>query len=97
MNPARKEFLKDFPNADLKKIYFDVDLSKTGDIEKTYVYFKVDEDTGYDITSDMFLRHKSWVKLLGLTKTDELYFGLYGEKLLDAKKLADRTRKFIYR
>ena len=53
---AKLKFRKKYPNADISKFDFSATVEKTGDIEETSVSYKINEDEGYDITSDTFKR-----------------------------------------
>ena len=53
---AKAEFQKKTPNANMNNFEFEVSLTKTGDIEKTNVVYKINEDEGYNITWEMFKR-----------------------------------------
>ena len=50
---------KKYPNANMNNFEFEVSLKKTGDIEKTNIVYKIDEDEGYDITSKTFKKSYS--------------------------------------
>ena len=56
---AKLNFKRRYPNADISKFDFDVTLSKTGDIEETNIFYKINKDEGYDIASETFKRSYS--------------------------------------
>ena len=60
------EFLKKYPNADLSKFEFDVDLNQDGTIDSTTIFFKNNQYLSTDITSATFLNNKSMTKYLYL-------------------------------
>ena len=60
----RAKFLKRYPNANLRKFQFEVDLKKDGSIESTSIYFKNNEYLSTDITSNTFLNNKTMTKYL---------------------------------
>jgi hypothetical protein len=47
-------FRKKYPNATMSKFDFEVTFAKDGTVESRDIFFKVDELTSYDITSDTF-------------------------------------------
>jgi hypothetical protein len=61
---SRRRFIKKYPYANLNKFEFQVNLDKDGDIDKYVVYYKIDDVSSYDITSDTFLNNKEWMKHL---------------------------------
>ena len=60
----KEEFLKKYPNADLSKFEFDVDLNQDGTIDSTSIFFKNSDVLSTDITSDTFLKDRSMTKYL---------------------------------
>jgi hypothetical protein len=67
-NKSRKkvisEFKEKYPNANMSKFDFEVDVDLSGKVTGVVVNYKVDEDTSYDITSDGFKSNPEWVKFL---------------------------------
>jgi hypothetical protein len=61
---AVSEFKEKYPNADMSKFDFEVDVDLSGKVTGVVVNYKVDEDTSYDITSDGFKSNPKWVKFL---------------------------------
>ena len=61
---SKRRFIKKYPYANLNKFEFQVDLDKDGDIDGYTVYYKIDDVSSYDITSDTFLNNKEWMKHL---------------------------------
>ena len=61
---AISEFKEKYPNADMSKFDFEVDVDLSGKVTGVVVNYKVDEDTSYDITSDGFKSNPEWVKFL---------------------------------
>ena len=61
---AKKRFLAKYPYANLPKFKFEATLKKNGDVEEYLTYYKIDDDTGYDITSSTFQNNKEWKKNL---------------------------------
>ena len=61
---AVSEFRKKYPEADMSKFDFEVDVDLSGKVTGVIVNYKVDEDTSYDITSDGFKSNPEWVKFL---------------------------------
>ena len=61
---AISEFKEKYPNADMSKFNFEVDLDLSGKVTGVVVNYKVDENTSYDITSDGFKSNPEWVKFL---------------------------------
>ena len=51
---TRLGFKEKYPDADIGRFNFDVTVGKTEDVEETSVSYKINEDEGYDITSDTF-------------------------------------------
>jgi hypothetical protein len=66
---AISEFRKKYPNADISKFDFEVDIDLSGKVTGVVVNYKVDEDTSYDITSDGFKSNPKWVKFLYSSKS----------------------------
>ena len=63
-NKAMFEFKAKYPNADMSKFDFEVDVDLSGKVTGVVVNYKVGEDTSYDITSDGFKSNPEWVKFL---------------------------------
>ena len=61
---AISSFKEKYPNADMSKFEFEVDIDLSGKATDVVTYYKVDEDTSYDITSDGFKSNPEWVKFL---------------------------------
>jgi hypothetical protein len=57
-NEARKaaisKFKAKYPNADMSRFEFEVDLDLSGRVTDVVTYFKVDDDTSYEVNSDGF-------------------------------------------
>ena len=72
-NEAREKAISDFkekyPNADISKFDFEVDVDLSGKVTGVVVNYKVDENTSYDITSDGFKSNPEWVKFLYSSKS----------------------------
>ena len=67
IRPVRRQFLsskKKYPNANMSKFDFEVDVDLSGKVTGVVVNYKVDEDTSYDITSYGFKSNPEWVKFL---------------------------------
>jgi hypothetical protein len=61
---AITDFKSKYPNADISKIEFEVDIDVSGSVIDVGTYFKVDDDTSYDITGDGFKSNPAYVKFL---------------------------------
>jgi hypothetical protein len=61
---SKRRFIKKYPYANLSKFEFQAGLDKDGNIDGYTVYYKIDDVSSYDITSDTFLNNKEWVKHL---------------------------------
>jgi hypothetical protein len=65
-NEARKaaisKFKAKYPNADMSR--FEVDLDLSGRITDVVTYFKVDDETSYEVNSDGFRSNPAYVKFL---------------------------------
>ena len=59
----RRDFLKKYPDADINKVSVDKDLN----VEKN-IYYKINDTTSYDITSDTFLSNQEWTKYLTINR-----------------------------
>ena len=59
-NKVMSEFKAEYPNADMSRFEFEVDVGLDGGVTGVITNFKVGKDTSYDITSDGF----KWVKFL---------------------------------
>ncbi|CAB4026822.1 Hypothetical predicted protein, partial [Paramuricea clavata] len=72
-NRARKDaikaFIKKYPNADLEKFEFVVNIDLNGGITDVETNYKVDDSTSYGITSDGFKSNPEFVKSLHSLKT----------------------------
>ena len=73
----RRDFLKKYPDADIDKFDFEVSMDQDLNVEKT-IYYKIDDTTSYDITSDTFLNNKEWTKYLTINK--KVGFGIWSPK-----------------
>ncbi len=62
-----REFLKKYPNADIDKFRFEVSVDKDLHVEKT-IYYKFDERSSFNITSDTFLNNKERTKYPTINK-----------------------------
>lgn len=51
---AKLDFKQKHPNANINNFDFDVTVGKSGEIEDTNIYYKINEDEGYDINSETF-------------------------------------------
>ena len=60
----RNNFIKKYPNSDLNKFEFDVDLNQGGTVKSTSIYFRNTDVLSTDITSDIFLNGKSKTRYL---------------------------------
>ena len=67
-NKARKKaissFKEKYPNSDMSKFEFEVDIDLSGKVTDVVTQYTVDDDTSYDITSDGFKSTPEWVKFL---------------------------------
>ncbi len=72
---AKRKFLEKYPDADVSKFRFEVELTEEGDIDSYETYFKLTEKDSFDITSDTFLNNKKWTKYL--TSNKERGFGIW--------------------
>jgi hypothetical protein len=67
-NEARKaaisKFKAKYPNADMSRFEFEVDLDLSGRVTDVVTYFKVDDDTSYEVNSDGFRSNPAYVKFL---------------------------------
>ena len=68
----KADFIKKYPNADLSKFDFEVDIKKDGTVGSTAIYFKNSDVLSTDITSDTFLNDKSMTKYLYSNKGHNL-------------------------
>ncbi len=50
----RRDVLKRYPDTDIDKFTFEVSVDQELNVEKN-IYYKIDNTTSYDITSDTFL------------------------------------------
>jgi hypothetical protein len=60
----KENFGKKYPNATMSKFDFEVTFAKDGTEESRDIFFKVDNLTSYDITSDAFRSNPEWTKFL---------------------------------
>ncbi len=60
---AKRKFLEKYPDADVSKFRFKVELTEEGDIDSYETYFKLTEKDSFDITSDTFLNNKKMDKV----------------------------------
>jgi hypothetical protein len=60
----KANFIKKYPNATLSKFDFNVTFAKDGTVESRDIFYKVDDLTSYDITSDTFRTNPEWTKYL---------------------------------
>ena len=72
---AKRKYLEKYPDADVSKFRFEVELTEKGDIDSYDTYFKLTEKDSFDITSDTFLNNKKWTKYL--TSNKERGFGIW--------------------
>ena len=68
-----RDFLKKYPNADIDKFRFEVSIDQHLNVEKN-IYYKIDDTTSYDITSNTFLNNKQWTRYLTINK--KVRFGI---------------------
>ena len=50
----KENFRRKYPNATLSKFDFEITFAKDGTVESRDIFYKVDDLTSYDITSDTF-------------------------------------------
>ena len=60
----KANFIRKYPNATLSKFDFEVTFAKDGTVESRDIFYKVDDLTSYDITSDTFLTNPEWIRYL---------------------------------
>ncbi len=72
---AKRKFFEKYPDADVSKFRFEVELTNEGDIDSYETYFKLTEKDSFDITSDTFLNNKKWIKYL--TSNKDKGFGIW--------------------
>ena len=72
---AKRKFLEKYPDADISKFRFEVELTDEGDISGYKTYYKLTEKDSFDITSDTFLNNKTWTKYL--TSNKDKGFGIW--------------------
>ena len=60
----KENFRRKYPNATLSKFDFEVTFAKDGTVESRDIFYKVDDLTSYDITSDTFRTNTEWTKYL---------------------------------
>jgi hypothetical protein len=67
-NEAQKaeisKFKAKYPNADMSRFEFEIDLDLSGRVTDVVTYFKVDDDTSYEVNSDGFRSNPAYVKFL---------------------------------
>ena len=61
---AVSEFKAKYPNANMSRFEFEVDVDLSGNVTGVVTNFKVDDDSTYDITSDGFTSNPTYVKFL---------------------------------
>ena len=61
---AISKFKARYPNADMSMFEFEVDLDLSGRVTDVVTYFKVDDDTSYEVNSDGFRSNPAYVKFL---------------------------------
>jgi hypothetical protein len=61
---AISKFKAKYPNADMSRFEFEVDLDLSGRVTDVVTYFKVDDDTSYEVNSDGFRSNPAYVKFL---------------------------------
>ena len=59
----KRDFLNKYPNANINKFDFEVSVDKDLHVERS-IYYKLDDKTSYDITSDTFKNNKNYTKCL---------------------------------
>ena len=60
----KADFVRKYPNATLSKFDFEVTFAKDGTVESRDIFYKVDDLTSYDITSDTFRTNPEWTRYL---------------------------------
>ena len=60
----KENFRRKYPNATLSKFDFEITFAKDGTVESRDIFYKVDDLTSYDITSDTFRTNLEWTKYL---------------------------------
>ena len=60
----KANFIRKYPNATLSKFDFEVTFAKDGTVDSRDIFYKVDDLTSYDITSDTFRTNPEWTKYL---------------------------------
>ena len=60
----KENFRRKYPNATLSKFDFEITFTKDGTVESRDIFYKVDDLTSYDITSDTFRTNLEWTKYL---------------------------------
>ena len=70
---SKRRFIKKYPDADVNKFEFDVELGPTGDITEYIVSYKISDGESYDITSETFLNNKDLVKYLTINKWPKIW------------------------
>ena len=89
----RSKFQRKYPSADISKFEFDADLSKTGDLIRTYTrYEKKDTGEFFDITGYLF--KKNFENLLYWTPRIWDVTGTYQPFTLAPDSLSYNVRKF---
>ena len=68
----RANFIKKYPNADLSKFDFEVNINKYGTVQSTAIYLKKSDAISTDIKSNTFLNDKSMTKYLYSNKGHNL-------------------------
>ncbi len=63
----RRDVLKRYPDTDIDKFTFEVSVDQELNVEKN-IYYKIDNTTSYDITSDTFLNNTEWTNYLMINK-----------------------------
>ena len=57
---SKRRFIKKYPDADVNKFEFDVELGPTGDITEYIVSYKISDGESYDITSETILEQQGF-------------------------------------
>ena len=60
----KENFRRKYPNATPSKFDFEVTFAKDGTVESRDIFYKVDDLTSYDITSDTFRTNLEWTRYL---------------------------------
>jgi pyocin large subunit-like protein len=60
----KANFIKKYPNATLSKFDFEVTFAKDGTVDSRDIFYKVEDLTSYDITSDTFRTNPEWTKYM---------------------------------